>query len=161
RIGINFTTIIPPKQTIFAPFGGFPAITDPVIIDGTVPIRNRNFTRVIEIRGGFDDFSAGLRLRPEASGSTIKGLILTGFTGNLSSAILIEGNNNTIQGNFIGTSNGNDPVNNEVGIRLAGTATNSPSNNLIGGVTATERNVISGNRFGILVHGGTGTGNAI
>ena len=72
--------------------------------------------------------------------STIRGLVINGFTGG--SAIVMFGatGNNTIEGNFIGTdATGTAAVPNGSGI-----ASQSP-NNLIGGVALAARNLISGN----------------
>jgi hypothetical protein len=65
-------------------------------------------------------------------------------SGNTFSGIDIRGNNNIVQGNFIGTDpNGDLAIPNNDGVFLADTATG----NLIGGPGSNLGNLISGNRF--------------
>ncbi|HNQ68896.1 MAG TPA: T9SS type A sorting domain-containing protein [Bacteroidales bacterium] len=75
------------------------------------------------------------------------------ISGNSESGLIISGEssgNNTIIGNFIGTSiNGNDSVPNGNGIMIV-----NASDNQIGGNSTGKRNVISGNRsIGLLING--------
>ncbi len=77
----------------------------------------------------------GLQL---AGGSTVSGLQVSNFTNG--NGIRVAGSTNTVAGNYIGTTgNGLSPAGNPVGVHIVG------SENLIGGSTAAERNVISGN----------------
>jgi hypothetical protein len=85
-----------------------------------------------------------------AANSTIRGFILNRFSGGGLSAIWLNNTSgNTIQGNYIGTdATGSIARTNTRGILVNG------SNNLIGGPTASARNVISGNSFeGIELNG--------
>ena len=79
-----------------------PAITDPVLIDGTSQPGYSNVgTPIIEINGG-GHTGDGLRLAPGSDGSTIKGLAIANFaTGD---GIHIQSNDNLIQSNFLGTN---------------------------------------------------------
>ncbi|PYS62142.1 MAG: hypothetical protein DMF74_14270 [Acidobacteria bacterium] len=62
--------------------------------------------------------------------------------------------NNVVQGNFIGTdASGSRPLGNSTGIFI----NVGSNNNLIGGTTASARNIISGNGAGIAVLGGSAT----
>ena len=108
----------------------------------------------------------------QAPGCTIDGLSLTGFGG---AAIVLEpatqhvggSLGNTVWGNFIGVTQfnpqsfnpvnpGNNPYANGVGILIDG------PNNLIGGTSPADRNVIQGNTGdGVIVYGSQGTGNTI
>ena len=67
------------------------------------------------------------------------------ISGNLETGILFNGTgtkNNTIKGNYIGTDvTGLNYLDNHVGIMLK----SNSDNNLIGGTTANDRNIISGN----------------
>ena len=118
----------------FATNGNKPAI----ILDG-----NNSFT------------GDGIVLTSSADGSEIRGFVIRDFSGD---AIQIQAGstNNTIAGNYIGrlTNTGADAgaaeKNTGNGISLLG------DNNTIGGATATDRNVISGNQHGILILGATG-----
>ena len=87
-------------------------------------------------------------------------------SGNLGNGILLRGSsvfNNTIQGNFIGTdATGTNALANTV----AGvTIDTGSSSNLIGGMSAGARNVISGNNlnvdYGVIVAGTGTSGNVI
>lgn len=73
------------------------------------------------------------------------------ISGNTGTGIWITGTgalNNTIQGNFIGTdSSGSSMIGNANGVFLSTGA----SNNTIGGISASTRNVISGNTYGGVV----------
>ena len=73
------------------------------------------------------------------------------ISGNTSGGLSISSSgatNNVVKGNFIGTNvSGTSPIGNGGhGVELALTA----SNNLIGGTTAAERNIISGNSEGVI-----------
>lgn len=72
------------------------------------------------------------------------------ISGNLSHGIEVSGEGNTIQGNLIGTDvTGTIKVPNQNGIQAP-----QGRNNVIGGLTAGARNVISGNRsFGVFLSG--------
>ncbi|MEX1193652.1 MAG: hypothetical protein WD904_10005 [Dehalococcoidia bacterium] len=81
------------------------------------------------------------------------------LSGNGLYAISIDGaRNNVVQGNFIGLdTTGRIGVPNNAGVNLQAGA----FGNLIGGPNEGERNVISGNRQGVLLTGATTTGNTI
>lgn len=75
------------------------------------------------------------------SGVTIKGFIIGGFKIGISVNGLTA-SNNIIQGNYIGCNyNATDTLSNINGIELLGS-----KNNIIGGSTINERNIVSGNR---------------
>jgi len=114
-----------------------PAITDPVVINGTTQPGYAG-TPLIEINGAGAGGSAGLRLL--AANSTIKGLAINRFPAQ---GLLIQGaGGNLIQGNFIGT----DPSGTIArGNSLQAVWINGSSGNLIGGTNASEGNVIAGN----------------
>jgi hypothetical protein len=81
-------------------------------------------------------------------------------SGNVDDGIQITGNGTVLVGNFIGTDiTGTATIpNGAAGVHIVLWA----SNNTIGGITATQRNVISGNaQQGILIDGATATGNVI
>jgi hypothetical protein len=145
-----------------------PAITNRVTINGASQV-NLGDPPIIELNGAAAGTTAnGLTLT--ADNNTIRGLVIYGFGGR---GILIQSDNNVIEGNFIGTN-------------VAGTAAQANlshgieildgSNNRIGGVMGTctppfncqfpfVRNVISGNILdGILINAtatNTASGNQI
>jgi hypothetical protein len=162
---INFSIGSGNQQII--PTSSLPPIIHPVIIDGTTQPGWSNVP-LIEISGqGAGAGAVGIRITGGSgggSGSTIKGLIINRFSAN---GIFLDSSNNTIQGNYIGTTadgmaaagNGTEGV--AVFSSLPGTSSN---NNIIGGTAAVNRNVISGNRSGVVINaqdGGTTTGNVI
>jgi titin len=192
-----------------------PALTQPVTIDGTTEPGSGG-QPVIQIDGtNAGSGTIGLSVSASGSGSTIKGLAITEFSGggvlvngaskvlvtdddigllktssgyvvhgnggdgielengannntvssdvvsgNASDGVLITGSSsNVLQGNDIGTDpSGLHSVPNAWGVYVTGGATN----NTIGGATAANRNVISGNAWTGLELNGTGTsGNVV
>ncbi len=121
------------------PASVLPTITGAVVIDGWSEPDYAG-APVIELNGAAISAGGtnGLSLANTASGSTIRGLVINRFTGN---GIDITSTGNTIVGNWIGTDatgkldfgNGSD------GIAV------KANNNTIGGATAADRNVVSGN----------------
>jgi uncharacterized protein DUF4347/cellulose/xylan binding protein with CBM9 domain/cadherin-like protein len=155
--------------------GALPAITDTVAIDGST---DSNFagTPVIRIDGASAGGGvAGLSLTGTGDGSTVRGMMITRFTGD---GILVQAgsDNITIVGNWIGTAGtGTTGVgNSDDGIDLRG------SDAVIGGLGANDGNVITnagdvgidivgsgvtghmimGNYIGLDPDGSTGSGNS-
>ena len=129
--------------------GALPTITQPIVIDGTT--QGLSGTPLIELNGNNAGIS-GLVLRGGAS--TVRGLIINRCGQN--GILVAKGGNNVIAGNFIGTNatgtaalpNGRD------GIMFA-----DQDGNTIGGLTAADRNVISGNtQNGVELQDATSTG---
>lgn len=123
-----------------APLSALPTITDAVLIDGW---SEPDFAGapVLELNGASAGSDVvGLSLGAGSSGSTIRGLIINRFTAD-GIAVSSSSNGNTFAGNYIGTDatgtldlgNGDDGL--EIG----------SDNNIIGGATTAERNLISGN----------------
>src|SRR5207249_2305178 len=121
-----------------SPAAALPAITDPVVIDGTTQPGHTTNHPLIELNGvSAGGSSVGLRLL--AGNSTVRGLAIGRFGAE---GIHVEtGGSNFIQGNFIGTD-----VNGLLGRGNAnGIVVNLSSGNVIGGTNATDRNLISAN----------------
>jgi titin len=138
-----------------APLSALPTITDPVVLDGTTQ-PGYSTSPLIQISGSLLAANTdGLLIT--AGGSTVRGLAINSCPRD---AIRIESlGTNIIQGNFLGT----DPsgrlalANGEGGILING----SPGN-LIGGITAAQRNIISGgNQVGIYLLSSGAIGNVI
>ena len=147
-----------PGTFTIAPTSPLPAITEAVIIDATSPY-GFGGPQVIELNGASAGANAvGLNLSSNAftssSGSTIRGLVINRFDGT---GLEVRTHNNVIAGNFVGTdaSGTVDLGNRNNGIYIAG------DNNLIGGVTAADRNIVSGNDDEGIDVGGSATGNII
>jgi len=144
-----------------------PTITGPVSINGYSQTGAHPNTRAvgsdavlkIELNGAGVPDGDGLVI--EASNSTVKGLIVNRSSN---SGIVISGSGatgNRVVGNYIGTdSSGTQKLGNGIsGVRIA----NAP-NNTVGGATAAERNVISGNANGVIIfddNGGNATDNKV
>jgi parallel beta-helix repeat protein len=127
-----------------APTSALPDITNSVVIDGTTQ-PGYTATPLIELNGA----NAGLTtdgLRLKGGNSKILSLAINRF-GGAGLNVLAPGGTNTIQGNFIGT----DPTgtvnrgNGQATTHSGGVWLNGSSGNLVGGLYATNRNVISGN----------------
>src|SRR5918998_4161872 len=146
---INFAIPGSGVKTI-APESGLPNITEAVSINGyTQPGASPNTKAVgsdavlkIELSGA--SYPAGDGLVIGASNSTVKGLVINHWDDGLR----IEGahaTGNKVTGNYIGTdASGTQDLGNFAGVRVS-----SGSGNTVGGTTAAERNVISGNLYGV------------
>lgn len=134
-----------------------PAITQPVVIDGTT---QPGFAGVplIEIDGSALGFVDGIVVNGGAS--TLRGLVVNRFNGN--GILLALKGGNVVEGCYIGTdATGTGAARN----LLAGIRIDTYSNR-IGGLTVAQRNVISGNgglgiEGGILIYGDTAVGNIV
>ncbi|MCI0390612.1 MAG: FG-GAP-like repeat-containing protein [Acidobacteria bacterium] len=122
-----------------------PDITSPVTIDATTQPGFAG-APIIELSGELlvpGSFN-GLTIR--ANDCVVRGLVINRFSGD---GIIVAGDGNTIEGNFIGTDvtgtldRGNEF--NGVRVTLLSDFNTRASNNRIGGTTAAARNVISGN----------------
>jgi hypothetical protein len=120
------------------PVSALPSITDPVVIDGT---SEPDFagTPMVELDGTNAGSAEGLHLL--GGTSTIRGLVINRFELN-GIDIGAFTTNNVIEGNYIGTDvTGTSALGNDGnGINIA-----ESSGNMVGGLTAAARNVISGN----------------
>ena len=142
------------QQTITPAFS-LPEITEALTIDATSQPGCTKYPCIVV--NGASAGPAGVGISISAGNTTIKGLIINGFSNQ---GIFIKTNgSNTIVGNFIGTNAGGTLKNpNYIGLEI----TNGSSNNIIGGTSASLRNVISGNGGdGIWITGSTTTGNTI
>jgi len=110
---------------------------------------------------GFDN-GDGVRIRLGAQSNTVGGMTDGERNVISDSGVRIEGagtNLNSVKGNYIGTNAaGTAAVPNSTGVTISGGA----QNNIVGGTTTGERNVISGNILnGILLNDATTTGNTV
>jgi hypothetical protein len=141
---IDFDITTGTAPYLITPTSDLPAITHPVIIDGTSQPGYAVGAPVVELNGSLGGYySSGLVL--SASNSTIEGLVITGFSGGRGAGIYVSnGSDDVIQGNFIGTDpTGTIAEGNDAGILFSCCGT--LANDTIGGTTAAARNVISGN----------------
>ncbi|HQZ68096.1 MAG TPA: DUF4347 domain-containing protein, partial [Planctomycetaceae bacterium] len=140
-----------------------PIITGRVNIDATTDDSfAANSNRPAIILDGNNSFTGdGLTLSSTADGSTIRGLVIRDFSGN-GIYISAGSDGNTIAGNYIGSllstglTAGSGEANTASGIYVEG------ANNTIGGLTAADRNVISGNTGrGLSITFAAATGNQV
>lgn len=128
------------------PTSPLPPIVQPTIIDGSTQ-PGYGGSPLIEISGSSAGNNAqGLYITGSASGSIIKGLVINRFSAQ---GIFIDTSNVTLKNNYIGTTvsgtasagNGGDGI-----AIFSGTTLASANNNTVGGVTALDRNLVSGNK---------------
>jgi CSLREA domain-containing protein len=157
---IAFNIPGPPPHSIKPVPPGEPPITDRVTIDGTTEPSFAG-TPVVELDGSLAGPGAsGLQILNAGSNSEIRGLVINRF---VESGILIGSGppgsgagtgsaDNVIAGNYIGTDvSGALALGNRFGVDMDGARADR---NRIGGSSAADRNVISGNRqFGIVIEG--------
>lgn len=127
---------------IIIPLSDLPDITHPVIIDGytqpgSSPATEKHPALIaIEIQGTHT-LTAGLNLATGSDHSIIRGLAINSCT--FTPAIQLLSDSNTIEGSFIGTdAQGEVSLPNFNGIQILS------SNNLVGGHSPAQRNVIAG-----------------
>ncbi len=125
-----------------------PAITYPVLIDGTSQT-GYNGAPVIDINGGNLSGQNGLTLASGSSGSTIQGLDITDFQDpnyTTGAGIEIESNDNLVQNNYVGpdlTGKSAGPGNSQGD--LYGIVIDGGSGNTIGGTGTGAGNLLSAN----------------
>jgi len=138
------------------PGSALPTITQPVTIDGTTQPGYAG-APIIELNGA----SAGANaagLYVTGGLSTVQGLVINRFADGFSNGVLLASSGNVIRGNYIGTNvGGTVALGNGNAVLIDNVA-----NNTIGGTTPAARNVMSGNNAnGILILGGSATGNVV
>jgi uncharacterized repeat protein (TIGR01451 family) len=164
---INFNIAPGGAQTII-PSSPLPVISNPMIIDGTTQ-PGSNGTPIIQINGS-QIFVPGSNppaqmanvagLYVTSGNTTVKGLVINRFTGD--GILLSHNGSNHIVDNYIGTDlTGTFSLSNgQSGVYLI-----DSRNNIIGGSTAADRNLISGNAAsGVWITAtspGTASGNAV
>jgi hypothetical protein len=118
------------------PLTALPYIRSPLTIDGTT---QPGFAGkpIIELNGSKAGYAVGLNVG--GGNSTIKGLVINRFNGI--GIQVVNGGGNKIAGNYIGTdlTGSYAAPNAQKGVFL------QTANNVVGGTTAADRNVISGN----------------
>jgi len=136
---------------------GLPDITDTVIINGysqlgavansAVAPSPLNGRLLIELSGAGAGAANGISFSGAGDNSQIKGLVINGF--NQGDAVHVLADNISVQGNYIGTDpTGSIAQPNVVGVNAIIGDPNSGVNAQIGGLNATDRNLISGNTAG-------------
>ena len=142
---IHFGISSPDTLKVIEPASGLPAITDPVVVDGTTQ-PGYDTHPVVFIDGTTASFCEcvppdGLHVGTNGSGSLIKGLAIGDFGGD---GIELEGNDagSAIQGTWVGVRPEGSPYagNDNSGIRIT-----SSSGNRIGGTSAVARVVLGAN----------------
>ena len=135
-----------------------PTVTDKVIIDGTTQPGFNALTCVpiIQLNGSGAGLTAnGLRIN--AGNSVVRGLVINRFS---QSGIRLSVNgSNVVAGNYLGTSITGAA---DLGNVIHGVYIDNTTKNVIGGLNACDKNVISGNNSrGVLISGILATGNRV
>jgi len=150
---------LPDGSLTITPEFALPAITRPVVIDGTTQ-PGYTGTPIVELSGATVSGGATIEhgLVINAGNTTVRGLVINRFSkpGDEGIDIGPASSANSIEGNYIGTDvAGTSALGNSYGIVVRG------SNATVGGTTAGTRNVVSGNaQAGVRIEGG-GTGNVV
>ena len=131
-----------------------PTISEQVSIDATTA-PGYTSTPLVTIDGSGTSSADGLHLDAGSDGSVIRGLIIVNFDDV--GILITDSNDHTIAGNYVGTDGSNDRGNGSWGIEVTRSA-----NNIIGGTTVADRNVISGNgQSGITIYDAQSTNNTV
>jgi hypothetical protein len=135
-------------------------VTHTLTIDGTTQPGFAG-SPLIELNG--TDAGVGTNgLVISAQNSVIQGLEINAFRGDgadlVAAGVVLSGNDNVVRGNFLGTDlTGTQAVGNDVGVLIS-----RGEFNHVGGTTAGERNLISGNSVaGVEIRGTPGGADAI
>jgi uncharacterized repeat protein (TIGR01451 family) len=144
-----------PLAFTITPLSQLDTVTNPVVLDGTTQ-PGWTSAPIIQLSGGSAGSTAnGLTI--SAGFSAVRGFVINKFKSD--GVELATGGSNTVAGNFLGTNitGTSASANTRDGIYINGSA-----NNVIGGTTPAERNIISGNTWvGIEILGAGSTGNLI
>ena len=141
------------NQQSIQPVSALPSITDQVTIDGwSQGGSGYKASPLIEISGAANP--GGTVLVVTGSNCVVRGLVINGF-GSSGTGMDIEGSNDTVTGNYIGTSaNGSTTAGGKFGVFLDGNQ-NTFANNLVSGNTTTNvavegsGNTLTGNIIGL------------
>ncbi|MHC4511246.1 MAG: beta strand repeat-containing protein, partial [Planctomycetota bacterium] len=148
------------------PVAALPVIDDPLILDGytqagaqanTVPAPGAtDAVLLIELDGSLA--GAGVTgLDISAGSSTVRGLVINGFTDR--GIRLITNGGNTVEGNYVGTDVTGTV---DLGNGTRGIFINNSAGNTIGGASPAARNVVSGNgTYGVYLSPAGSTGNFV
>ncbi len=157
---------IPSGPFVIQPLTPLPDITEAVLIDGysqpgtqkNTDSLGTNAQLLIELDVSQIGSGQGLTLAG-TGGSTVTGLVIYGTTNSINGSgngILIHSNDNVVAGNFIGTDvSGLNLGAQPLGIANAGVRVDlflgqaTYTGNVIGGFAPEDRNLLSGNLFGV------------
>jgi parallel beta-helix repeat protein len=127
-----------------------PAVTSPLDIDGTTQAGYGAFGPVVELSGeltGTGITVAGLTFT-NANNSRVRGLAITRWSGY--GVRVTSGTGVVVESNYIGLTRDGNAAANGVGVAIEGSSCR------VGGTSAAQRNIISGNATGVLVGRDTG-----
>jgi len=128
-----------------SPTSALPDITDPVILNGTTQTPYAG-TPLVQIDA---------QVNITVGGNTIRGLSFTSPNGIPGATLTFNGGSgSTIAGNYFGVTPAGDSDPSD------GISMNGSTNNVIGGTSASDRNVIDGQNFGLSLTAGS-AGNVI
>lgn len=151
------------ESLVISPLTPLPAITDTVTLDGSSQPGFAGTPLVVLTGALLPDQTYNPGLEINSVNSVVKSLVVQSFHDG--EGILIGGfdttgvSGNHIEGCYVGTNAaGASAAQNGNGIRIA----NGATNNVIGGTTAGQGNLVSGNRtYGIVIEGAGTDGNVV
>jgi CSLREA domain-containing protein len=150
---IAFDIAGPAPHTI-RPTSGLPSIESGVTLDGTTEPDFAG-SPVVELDGSIAGTAHGLSI--VLSNNTIRGLVINRFALN-GIAVETDATANVIEGCYIGTDVAGSAA---LGNGNAGVLIGQARDNTVGGSSAAQRNVISGNIEGVTIVDVTATGNRV
>ena len=137
-----------------------PTITEAVVINAATQPGTVAAGHPLIVLDGNGAAAYGLQLSGTSDGSTIRGLVIRDFT---SYGIYLPGgsDNQTIVGNYIGSFNADGSDAGAANANDSAGVYNLGANLVLGGTSAADRNVISGNGASYNVYLGSGSNNAV
>ena len=142
-------------ELLLKPVTALPSITGPVVIDGSTRVANGR--PLVRIDGSAcPGATVGLSFNVDVYASTLNSIAMTGWSASGGAALKLLGSGSVaVKGSVFGSDGVSVGwVGNTTGIDVANTS-------VIGGATAADRNVISGNKRGVRAGGGSVVGNFI
>ncbi|MFZ4289021.1 cadherin domain-containing protein [Variovorax sp. HJSM1_2] len=143
-----------------------PAITKPVVIDGTTDTAsytaNGNRPAIVLQGNGSGSNWVGLNFASGSGGSTVRGLVIRGF--DYAIRLQSGSSGNTIVGNYIGPLQADGSYTSAASAQTTWGISVESANNTIGGTTTADRNVITGmlgSGAGVVLQGAGATGNRV
>jgi uncharacterized repeat protein (TIGR01451 family)/CSLREA domain-containing protein len=138
---------LPAESTTIVPTDDLPPVTKSMVIDATsqpgfsgTPLVMLDGSKVVP-----GDGVLGRGFQLEGGGITVRGFAIVGWAG--AGVFVADKDGSTVAGNFVGLTPNGERARNQIGVEIA----DDSNGNTIGGVDEADRNVISGNDYGIRI----------
>jgi choice-of-anchor C domain-containing protein len=137
------------------PTSAFAAISKPVNIDGSTQAGFAG-SPLVWLHGASAGVADALTFNSGTTGSTLRGLSITGYSSSAGRAVNLSNNSITVVGNWLGLApDGVTVSGNRVGVETAS------ANNTIGGASAADMNRAAGNTYAFTLATASAVGNRI